>query len=86
VLTAELFERPTGPKHCAAVMAFEGTGLGLTEIGRRLGIEKHEVWVARTYGRKLRAAGLTDPYTELTEAPAAASRWRPNGRKGRKGD
>jgi hypothetical protein len=83
-MEVELFERSIGPKHWSAVLAFEGQNLGLTEIGRRLGIKKHEVWVARTYGRKLRAAGLTDPYLELIEAPEAASRWRPNGSRGGK--
>lgn len=83
-LEVELFERSIGPKHWSAVMEFEGQNLGLTEIGKRLGIEKHEVWVARTYGRKLRAAGLSDPFVELTEPPPSASRWRPNGRNGQK--
>ena len=75
-----MFERSIGPKYFAAVMAYEGQSIGLTEIGRQLGIEKHHVWMARTYGRRLHAAGMTDPYTELKEPPASASRWRPNGR------
>ena len=38
------------------------------------------------YGEEMRAAGLIDPYIELTEPPAAASRWRPGGYRTRQRD
>ena len=37
---------------------------------------KRQACIAIEYGEALRAAGLTDPFTELTEPPEAASRWR----------
>jgi len=47
---------------------------------------KRTACIARDYGKALKAAGQTDPYIELTEPPENASRWRPNGRKGRESD
>ena len=54
----------------------EEEGLGLTKIGKRLGITKRKADIAVQYGRELRAAGLSDPYIELKKAPSNASRWR----------
>ena len=48
----------------------------LTAIGKSLGIDKHRASIALQYGRSLQAAGLTDPFIELTQPPAKASHWR----------
>jgi len=62
------------------------SGLRPTAIGKMLGMTKRTACIARDYGKALKAAGQTDPYIELTEPPENASRWRPNGRKGRESD
>lgn len=79
-MLVDLFERSAGPKHgLDALRLKEEEGLGLTAIGRRLGITKRQANIAVQYGETMRTANATDPYTELTEPPAAASRWRPRG-------
>lgn len=79
-MLVDLFEPSTGPKHgIEALRLREEERLGLTAIGRRLGITKRQANIAVQYGGAMRAAGMTDPYIELTEAPTAASRWRPRG-------
>jgi hypothetical protein len=73
----DLFKPSTGPEFgLAALKIKEETGLGLTAVGKRLGINKRRADLAIRYGRKLRDAGLTDPFIELTEAPESAARWR----------
>ncbi len=73
----DLFEPSTGPRYGLAALALkEQEQLGLTAIGKRLGITKRQANLAVQYGTKLRDAGLTAPFVELTEAPANASRWR----------
>jgi hypothetical protein len=47
---------------------------------------KRQANIAVQYGEEMRAAGLIDPYIELTEPPAAASRWRPRGYRTRQRD
>lgn len=79
-MLVDLFARSTGPKHgLEALRLKEEEGLGLTAIGRKLRITKRQANIAVQYGRSLRAAGLTDPYIELSEPPKAASRWGPRG-------
>ncbi len=51
-------------------------GLNLKLIGEELGICKPQAHRVVKYGKALEAAGLKDPYVELTSPPAAASRWR----------
>ena len=76
----DLFEPSTGPEHgLEALRLKEEEHLGLTAIGRRLGITKRQANIAVQYGKAMRTAGVTDPYVELTQPPAAASRWRPRG-------
>ncbi|MCY2990749.1 MAG: recombinase family protein [Planctomycetota bacterium] len=76
-MLVDLFEPSTGPKYgLAALKLQEEEGLGLTAIGKKLGISKRRANIAVQYGRALREAGLTDPYIELTEPPTTASRWR----------
>jgi DNA invertase Pin-like site-specific DNA recombinase len=72
---AELFDRSAGPKYGLEALALSEQGLGLTAIGKKLSITKRKANIAVQYGKQMRAAGLTDPFTELTEAPAKASRW-----------
>lgn len=76
-MAVDLFEPSTGPKHgLAALKLQEEQHLGLTAIGKQLGITKRQAHIAVEYGKTLREAGLVDPFVELTEAPPAASRWR----------
>lgn len=75
-----LFEPSTGPRHGLRAIAMREKGMSFKEIGLELGFQSGEAIrraeIAVSFGRKLRGAGLTDPYIELSEAPAAASRWR----------
>jgi site-specific DNA recombinase len=75
-MVVDLFEPSTGPAYGLRTFELTMDGLGLTAIGERLGISKRRANIAAQYGEALWEAGLTDPYIELTEAPAAASRWR----------
>lgn len=81
MLEAELFKSSTGPMYGVEAFRLSET-LGPTAIGKVLGISKRKACIATEYGKAMKEAGLTDPYVELTEAPANASRWRPEGRKG----
>lgn len=75
----DLFEPSTGPKYGAAALKLgEEDRLGLTAIGRELGITKRQANIAVQFGRALRDTGLTDPFLELQEPPLAAARWRTN--------
>lgn len=79
-MQVDLFTPSTGPQYGLEALRLKETeSLGLTAIGRRLGISKRQADIAVQYGAALRAAGLTDPYIELVEPPAAASRWRKRG-------
>jgi len=80
-ISVDLFERSTGPEHWKMALELHEQGLGPTAIGKSLGISKRGACIARDYGRQLRQAGLDDPFLELTEPPATASRWRPRGRQ-----
>lgn len=72
----ELFKRSAGPAFFERALEMSRANKTLVEIGRELGVTKRQAHIAVQYGRDLCAAGLTDPYLELTESPAAASRWR----------
>lgn len=75
----ELYDRSSGPKHGLEAFSLYDQNVGLTAIGKRLGITKRQANIAVQYGRQLREAGVTDPFVELTSAPAQASRWRAPG-------
>ena len=83
-LQVDLFKPSCGPKFGLAALRLQEQGLGLTAIGKKLGISKCQTNRAVQYGRGLRAAGLSDPFVEITEPPAAASRWRNHGETERK--
>jgi hypothetical protein len=76
-MVVDLFESSTGPRYgLRAAELKKERGLGLTAIGKELGITKRQANIAVQYGEKLREAGLTGPFAELTQPPVAASRWR----------
>lgn len=83
-ISVDLFEPSTGPKYGPAAVALADQGLGLTAIGKQLGINKRRANIAVQYGRQMRAAGVTDPFLELTSRPVKASRW--GRRKPQEGD
>ncbi len=62
--------------HELTALTLNQSGIGLTAIGKQLGITKRRANLAVNYGRAMRNAGQTDPFTELTARPANASRWR----------
>lgn len=84
-VTVDLFEPTTGPQYGLEALALYDQGIGLTAIGRQLGITKRQANIAVQYGRSLREAGRTDPFIELTGAPEQASRWRAPGTGKRRG-
>ncbi len=74
-MSVDLFEPSTGPRFGLTALALTDQALGLTAIGQQLGITKRQANVAVQYGRQMRAAGVTDPFHELTSCPVKASRW-----------
>jgi hypothetical protein len=70
-----LFKPSTGPEHGLNAVALKAQGLGLTAIGKTLGITKRKANLATQYGEAMLAAGITDPFRELTGPPEKASRW-----------
>ncbi|MBW3595718.1 MAG: recombinase family protein [Planctomycetes bacterium] len=70
----DLFNRSAGPKYGLKALKLSELGRGLTAIGKKLRITKRKANIAVQYGRQLRAAGLSNPFLELTEAPETASR------------
>ncbi|MBL8829735.1 MAG: hypothetical protein JNM18_22340 [Planctomycetaceae bacterium] len=74
-MSVDLFEPSTGPKYGLAALSLTDQGLGLTAVGKQLGITKRRANIAVQYGRQMRAAGVTDPFHELTSCPDNASRW-----------
>lgn len=79
-LQMELFERTTPCRFWREALHMTDAGIGPSEVARRLGITQRQAALARDYGRRLRSAGLDDPYSELTAPPPDAARWRPHGR------
>lgn len=75
-ITVDLFERSAGPRYGLEALALKEKGLTLEVIGSRLGIAKRQAHIATTYGKAMVGAGMADPYLELKEPLAAASRWR----------
>jgi DNA invertase Pin-like site-specific DNA recombinase len=75
-MTIDLFELSAGPQHFAEALKLSKASTTLEEIGKQLGITKRQAHIAVQYGRDLEAAGLTDPFIELTAEPTEASRWR----------
>jgi DNA invertase Pin-like site-specific DNA recombinase len=72
----DLFDRSTGPEHFSAALSLSDSDIGPTEIGRRLGINKRKAHIAVQFGKAMRQANQAEPFTEVTEQPADASRWR----------
>lgn len=81
-LEVDLFDPSTGPKYFRQVLDLQEKGMTLPEIGRELGIGKRRAHIASDYGKRLCEANLAEPFRELTEAPAAASRWRTRSKGG----
>lgn len=75
-LTIDLFTRSAGPAYGQKALELKNQGLGLTAIGKALGITKRRAHLAVQFAEAMRDAGVTEPFTELTAAPLNASRWR----------
>lgn len=81
-MLVDLFNPSTGPKHGReALRLAEEEELDPTAIGHRLKITKRRANIAIQYGKAMRAEGVTDPFSEVTEDPGDASRWRPPGHR-----
>lgn len=77
-ITLDLFERPLHLQHLVACVEArqQNPGLGLKEIGHRLGISNMTVKRALDCAGRLEGEPMRDPYQELTQCPQKASRWR----------
>ena len=77
-VTLDLFDRPLHLRHLAACINVrqQNPGLGLKEIGRRLGISNMTVKRALECAGRCEGESMRDPYQELTQCPQRASRWR----------
>lgn len=74
-VVVDLFEPSAVPKHARDAWAMLSGGKTRKEIQLALGINKRIACQAVRLGEQMAAAGLTDPFIRLEEAPAAASRW-----------
>jgi hypothetical protein len=75
--TLDLFDPPDQIKYvpvCVEARCNE-PGLSLRELGARLKVNYMTVKRALAYHRLMDAEGVADPFRELTECPADASRW-----------
>jgi|GEM_PF-763902 len=73
----DLFESAEYVRHAFDIRRLrDQEKLAFGEIADRLGMNIQNSHRAVKFGRKLHDAGRTDPYVELSECPANASRWR----------
>lgn len=76
--TLDLFDPPDPIKYvkvCAEARVANPT-LTLRQLGNLINVNYMTVKRSLDYGRRMQHEGLTDPYRELTERPAHASRWK----------
>jgi DNA invertase Pin-like site-specific DNA recombinase len=80
----DLFEPPEHIRWIDFCMTLkdENPKLSLKQIAARLGIGHMTVKRALGYARLMKAMGVADPYRELPERPATASRWHPKRSRG----
>jgi len=74
-LTVDLFNPSGVPQHAVQACAMDEAGMSMKEIRETLKITKRIAYRAINLGKKMKAAGVVDPYIRLTERPASASRW-----------
>lgn len=75
-LCVDLFIPSSGPRFGLRAAELSNQRIRLVDIGEKLGLSKRSAHVASEYGKAMTKAGIVDPYVELTEPPAGASRWR----------
>jgi hypothetical protein len=80
----DLFEPPVHIRwlDVCVMLKQENSTLSLKQIAARLGIGHMTVKRALGYARLMKTVEVTDPYRELQERPATASRWRPKRSRG----
>jgi DNA invertase Pin-like site-specific DNA recombinase len=76
--TLDLFEPPAYIRAMPACVAAKQVdpAASLNEIAAKTGYNRMTVKRALAFARQMAAEGLNEPYRELTQCPAAASRWR----------
>ena len=79
--TIDLFDPPLYIRAIAACVAAKQADptMGVKRIAARTGITQMVVAQALACAERMTAEGLSEPYRELTEPPASASRWRRRG-------
>jgi hypothetical protein len=79
----DLFESPEHIKHLRACLAEKTAhpSLSLKKLAAKLGIGHMTVKRAFDYAKRMRNAGVQDPYIVLTAAPEYASRWKDRPKK-----
>lgn len=80
-VTVDLFEQPQHIQDGLDLRAAGDDGDLRSPVPKQLGMSRERALRARTYLAAMKNAGLTDPYMELKEKPANASRWRKGNRK-----
>jgi DNA invertase Pin-like site-specific DNA recombinase len=80
----DLFRKPEHILHLSACVGAKqcNPGASYRTIAAQLGIGYMTVKRAFHYANRMVAAGVSDPYVELHERPAVASRWRKRCKKG----
>ena len=80
-VTVDLFKQPQHVQDALDLRAAGDDGDLRSPVPKQLGMSRERALRARTYLAAMKNAGLTDPYMELKEKPANASRWRKGNRK-----
>lgn len=79
-IVLDLFEASLAPKHAMDALTIYQSDPAhhptLVELAEMLHTAKHTAHVALQLGRKMQAAGLTDPYIPLSKCPENPARWK----------
>ncbi|MCY2930617.1 MAG: HTH domain-containing protein [Planctomycetota bacterium] len=74
-MTVDLFENPDSVECAQDAITLCREGCTGQEISKRLGISRRTAYDAIKLAELMEQRGADEPYVELTEAPANASRW-----------
>lgn len=74
--TIDLFENPGPVRFAKEALLLQREGHTGEEISNRLGISRRTTYDAIKLAELMEERGVNEPYVQLNEAPASASRWR----------
>lgn len=75
-VVVDLFAMQDIPRHAMRAADLRDAGQTYKAIGEALGVTLRKAELAVQLGKSMHAAGVSDAYTQVTEQPTHASRWR----------